>query len=92
MDGDILFKGPTRPTTIAGVTHTAFMLNAIVNVEAFIATSDFTFLFVIWPGIHGLCYLAILRDPFIFELLKLKILKTPPIKNRAFWRCNSYTP
>lgn len=87
IDVDPLFVGPTRPTTIAGVTWPAFMLNVIVTIEAFIWTHNLLWLLVFLP-IHGICYLICLHDPRTFELLALwgQTKGRTVFSNLRFWR------
>ena len=70
IEVDTLFVGPTRPTTIAGVTWPAFVLNVIATIEAFTWTHNLLWLLIFLP-IHGICYLICLHDPRTFELLGL---------------------
>jgi type IV secretion system protein VirB3 len=42
--------------------------------------------------LHGLGYLACLRDPRIFELWRVRASRCRRVANARFWGCNSYTP
>jgi type IV secretion system protein VirB3 len=88
---DPLFLGMTRPALAWGVPFGAVVANAMVTTIAFLATSDLRMLGVFVP-VHALAYLVCLRDPRIFELLRVRAMKTPPLPNARFWRCQSYMP
>lgn len=90
---DTLFVGPTRPTTIAGVTWQAFVINIIVVMEAFIWTQNLLWLLLFIP-IHGICYLICLHDPRTFELLALagQTKGAASLGNLRFWGVASFSP
>ena len=70
IDLDALYVGPTRPTTIMGVTWGAVVLNIGATVEVFTITQNLLWLGMAVP-IHGICYLICLHEPRKFELLRL---------------------
>lgn len=90
---DTLFVGPTRPTTIAGVTWPAFLLNVIVSMEAFIWTHNLLWLLTFLP-VHAIFYLICLRDPRTFELLALWGQTKGPtlLGNFTHWGAATYSP
>ncbi len=81
----------TRPQMFAGVTFTFFIINGLVTTEIFLITKSF------WAlpaalAIHGVGYVACLREPRIFDLWLAKVSKCPRVPNWQRWGCNSYTP
>jgi type IV secretion system protein VirB3 len=86
IDLDALYVGPTRPTTIAGVTWPAVVLNIIVTIETFVFTHNLLWLLIFVP-IHGICYLICLHDPRTFELLALwgQTKGQSVFNNRWYW-------
>lgn len=93
IEVDPLFVGPTRPTTVAGVTWPAFVLNMLVTIEAFIWTHNLLYLLIFLP-IHGVCYLICLHDPRTFELLALwgQTKGRALVGNLSFWRAATSSP
>ena len=86
-----VFRALTRPQMFAGVTYSFFVLNAAVTTEAFLMTRSFLAL-PIALLVHGLGYLACLREPRIFDLWLTKVSRTPRVANWTRWGCNSYAP
>lgn len=91
---DILFMGMTRPTMKWGVTYSAFIVNVVLTMEAFILTKNLAWLLACVP-IHGVFYLICLYEPRFFDLLQLwgrtRLLPwcTGIIR---FWQANTYSP
>lgn len=81
----------TRPQMFAGVTYSFFIINAAVTTEAFLITKSFLAL-PLALVIHGVGYLACLREPRVFDLWLTKVSKCPRVRNWRFWGCNSYSP
>lgn len=86
---DRLFVAITRPQMFAGVTYNFFVLNFVLTTEFFL------FLRSIWviPAalvIHGAGVLVCLQDPRAFDILLLRMILCPRVRNYRFWRCNSY--
>ncbi|MBA3054806.1 MAG: type VI secretion protein [Sphingomonadales bacterium] len=81
----------TRPQMFAGVTYSFFIINAAVTTEAFLITKSFLAL-PLALLIHGVGYLACLREPRVFDLWLTKVSKCPRVRNWRFWGCNSYSP
>lgn len=89
LDRDPLFVALTRPQMFAGVTYTFFVINAVVSTEFFlIFKSPWVLLFAVVIHLAGV--IACLREPRIFDLQTVKILRCPRVRNYKFWRCNSY--
>lgn len=86
-----VFRALTRPQMFAGVTYSFFILNAAVTTEAFLMTRSFLAL-PIALAVHGIGYLASLREPRIFDLWLTKVSRCPRVANWKRWGCNSYAP
>lgn len=80
----------TRPQMFAGVTFNFFVINAAVTTEAFLITKNFWALAVALV-VHGVGYMACLREPRVFDLWITKVSKCPRVPNWRHWGCNSYT-
>jgi type IV secretion system protein VirB3 len=86
-----VFRALTRPQMFAGVTYSFFVLNAAVTTEVFLMTRSFLALPVAL-AVHGVGYLASMREPRIFDLWLTKVSRTPRVRNWKRWGCNSYAP
>jgi type IV secretion system protein VirB3 len=86
-----VFRALTRPQMFGGVTYSFFVLNAAVTTEAFLMTRSFLALPVALI-VHGVGYLASMREPRIFDLWLTKVSRTPRVRNWKRWGCNSYAP
>ena len=86
-----VFRALTRPQMFAGVTYSFFVLNIAVTTEAFLVTGSFLAL-PIALLVHGIGYLACLREPRVFDLWLTKVGRCPRVKNWKHWGCNSYAP
>lgn len=84
-----VFRALTRPQMFGGVTYSFFILNGAVTTEAFLMTHSFWAL-PIALAVHGIGYLACLREPRIFDLWLTKVSRTPRVRNWKHWGCNSY--
>ncbi|HBF13541.1 MAG TPA: hypothetical protein DDW49_09220 [Deltaproteobacteria bacterium] len=87
---DLLFLGLTRPTMFLGVTQSFFVINGLVNIVLFLGLNSFLPLFVFLPLLHGLGYLACLRDPRTFDLWFIYAKCCAKCRNKRFWGANSY--
>ncbi|MBY0422783.1 MAG: type IV secretion system protein VirB3 [Parvularculaceae bacterium] len=86
-----VFRALTQPQMFAGVTYSYFVINLVVTTELFLITRSFWTLLA--PVvIHGVGYVASLREPRIFDLWITRMSRCPRVGNYAFWRCNSYLP
>ena len=90
LDRDPVFTALTRPQMFAGVTYSYFVLNAVVTIEFFLITKSFLALLTALV-LHVIGYVGCLREPRFFDLWMAKVTRCPPVRNRAFWRCNSYS-
>jgi type IV secretion system protein VirB3 len=86
-----VFRALTQPQMFAGVTYTYFIINAVVTTELFLITRSF------WavPAallIHGVGYMASLREPRIFDLYINKASRCRRTRTHSLWRSNSYRP
>jgi type IV secretion system protein VirB3 len=86
-----VFRALTRPQMFGGVTYSYFIINAAVTTEAFLITRSFLAL-PIALIVHGIGYLACLREPRIFDLWLTKVSRCPRVLNWGRWGCNSYSP
>ena len=86
-----VFRALTRPQMFAGVTYSFFVLNAAVITELFLITRSFLVLPVALL-IHGIGYLACLREPRVFDLWLTRVSRCPRVPNWKRWGCNSYAP
>lgn len=72
-----------------GVTLNFFVINAAVTTEAFLITKSFWALPVALV-VHGIGYMACLREPRAFDLWITKVSRCPRVPNWRHWGCNSY--
>ncbi|WDS35480.1 type IV secretion system protein VirB3 [Pseudoxanthomonas sp.] len=86
-----IFAALTRPQMFAGVTYSFFIVNGVVTTEAFLVTRSFWAL-VVAVAVHGIGYLACLREPRIFDLWLARVSRCPRVRHWRQWRCNSYAP
>jgi type IV secretion system protein VirB3 len=86
-----VFRALTRPQMFGGVTYSYFIINAAVTTEAFLITRSFLAV-PIALLVHGIGYIACLREPRVFDLWITKVSKCPRVRNWARWGCNSYSP
>ncbi len=80
----------TRPQMFAGVTYSFFIINGAIATEIFLMTKSFIALPVAL-AIHGIGYLACLREPRVFDLWITKVSRCPRVRNWQRWGCNSYS-
>jgi type IV secretion system protein VirB3 len=74
---------------LGGVTYSFAVINAVLSLEFFlIFKSAWAILFAI--VVHGIGWLACLREPRIFDLWITRLSRCPRVRNYKFWRCNSY--
>jgi type IV secretion system protein VirB3 len=90
---DPVFLGVTRPPMRWGVTYSALLACGLAAIESFLVTRNLLWLGVYLP-LHGLCYLACLREPRFFDLFLLWSRTRAPalLANLRFWRASSYSP
>ena len=86
-----VFRALTRPQMFGGVTFSFFILNGALTTEAFLVTRSFVALLAALV-VHGVGYLACLREPRIFDLWLTKVSHCPRVANWQRWGCNSYAP
>jgi type IV secretion system protein VirB3 len=74
----------------AGVTMNFFIINWLfVSAELFLIFKSL-WLIPIPFVLHGIGYLACLREPRIFDMWITKVSKCPRVRNFKRWGCNSY--
>lgn len=88
---DPLFLGMTRPPMVMGVTYSFFVINGMVTTISFLALNNL-FAFLVGIPVHIVGYLLCLKDPRMFDIWRVRLLKTPMTRNRRFWSANSYSP
>jgi type IV secretion system protein VirB3 len=86
-----IFRALTQPQMFAGVTYSFFVINGVVTTEAFLVTRSFWALGLALV-VHGIGYVACLREPRIFDLWLTRVSRCPRVRNWRRWRCNSYAP
>jgi type IV secretion system protein VirB3 len=86
-----VFRALTRPQMFAGVTFSFFIVNMAISTEAFLITRSFLALLVA-VVMHGVGYVAALREPRIFDIWLTKVSRCPRVRNWHRWGCNSYAP
>lgn len=91
IGNDSLFLGLTRPSMILGVTYVFAGMNALASLMLFVMTSNFVYLLVILPTLHGIAYLICLKEPLTLEMLIMKTSNFTKCKNKSFYEgTNSY--
>ena len=90
-DRDMLFVALTRPQMLLGVTYGFAIGNAVVTTELFLI---FKSVWVLLAALvlHGIGWVACLKDPREFDLWLTKAQRCPRVRNYRYWRCNSYRP
>ncbi|HEV7232723.1 MAG TPA: VirB3 family type IV secretion system protein [Sphingorhabdus sp.] len=91
LDRTPLFRALTQPQMFAGVTYSFFIVNVVITTELFLITRSF------WavPAallIHGIGYMAGLKEPRIFDLWIMKASRCGRTRTHGLWKCNSYRP
>lgn len=89
LESDKLFKGLTRPTMILGVSFPFFLLNAFINIVAFISVNDLR-IFLLAFALHGVGYVLSYDEPLFLDLILKKLQKCSFCKNKLFYQGNSY--
>jgi type IV secretion system protein VirB3 len=84
IEADSLFMGLTRPSMILGVTYVYAALNALGSVMAFIITSNFVYLLVLMPTLHGIAYIICLKEPLMIEIVLMKTGNFSKCLNKGF--------
>jgi len=96
VDIDPLFIGMTRPPMAMGVPMEFFGMNFIlfgVGMIMFLSLSDkMLFLACVTLPLHVAGYIATEKDPHWMRVYLTKISRCAPIRNRRFWKSNSYKP
>lgn len=88
---DPLFVGLTRPPLLFGVSYTYFVVNALISMTMYIATSNFRYLMMAIP-IHAIGFYICSKEPLFIELFKIRADKCSRCKNRFYHGANSYDP
>lgn len=90
---ETLFVACTRPSTVLWVPLSAVILEIIVVVEIFVFTHNLLMLALILP-VHGIFYLLCLKEPRIFELIRLALITRYEtlFSTGKFWKASTYSP
>lgn len=95
-DIDPLFIGMTRPPMVMGVPMEFFGLNFILfgaGIIFFLSLSaKISFFACVTLPLHAAAYIATEKDPHWMRVYLTKVSRCAPIKNRKFWKSNSYQP
>lgn len=92
MNADPLFVGLTRPPMLFGVSYTYFVLNAFINMIAYILTNEFKYLLVFFPIVHAIGYYICSKEPLFIDLFMIRSNKCSRCKNKFYHGANSYDP
>ena len=94
---DPLYIALTNPVMFLGVPMMFFGANVMVlGGMGFIGFVDWAARFL-WLGgvilpLHLLAYYATQKDPHWMSIWFIRATRTPPNRNRLFWKSNSYLP
>jgi type IV secretion system protein VirB3 len=91
LDRDTLFVALTRPQMLLGVNYSYAIANAILTTELFLIFKS-PWVLLVAVVLHGIGWVACLRDPHIFNLWLVKLRRCPRVRNHRIWHCNSYRP
>lgn len=86
-----IFRALTQPQMFAGVTYSFFVINGILTTELFLVSRSFWAVPLAFV-IHGIGYMASLREPRIFDLWLTRVSRCPRTPTHGVWGCNSYAP
>ncbi|NBX52338.1 MAG: type IV secretion system protein VirB3 [Proteobacteria bacterium] len=91
LESDPLFLGLTRPPMLLGVSYTFAGINLLLCLMTFVITSNFIYLLVILPIVHGIAWLICLKEPRALELFIARSSKCSICRNRYYYGgVNSY--
>ena len=89
LEVDSLFVGLTRPPMLFGVTYMVVVVNALIGMIGYIATTEFKYLVLIFP-LHAVGYYVCSKEPLFLELFKVRAEKCSRCRNRMHHGANSY--
>lgn len=89
MDTDI-YKGLLRPPTILGIPAPAMIIEATIGGLLIVYQQPAYLIYL--PFTHALIWFLTLRDPYYIEVLLKSLTTTTPIRNKRFWKKQSYAP
>ncbi len=96
VDIDPLFIGMTRPALVQGVPMEFFGINFIIFGIGMIGFTQlwpkFLFVLLVCVPLHIFARVATNKEPHWMSIYLTKIIKCPSIRNKAFWKSNSYKP
>ena len=96
VDIDPLFIGMTRPPLTMGVPMEFFGINFIlfgIGMIMFVSLgAKILFFTLISLPLHAAAVMATEKDPHWMRVWLTKLGKCPPVRNKRFWKSNSYKP
>ena len=96
LELDPIFSGMTKPQIVMGVPMEFFGINFILFGIGMIAiyslTGKLIFVVAVCVPLHAMAYLATEREAHWMSILLTKLSRCGPIRNRSFWKSNSYSP
>lgn len=90
-DTEPLILPLTRPPMYFGVDIIVFVLNGLIGIVLFIATSNFLAPLIVVP-VHLIGVYFCQRDMNIVRIVQVFLQMRRAIRNRAFWKAGSYAP
>ncbi|MDR3290024.1 MAG: VirB3 family type IV secretion system protein [Rickettsiales bacterium] len=91
ISSDPLFLGLTRPSMILGVTYVFAGMELLSSMALFVMTSNFIYLLVMLPTLHGIAYIICMKEPLMLEMVIMKTSNFSKCRNRSFYSgTNSY--
>lgn len=81
----------TRPPLYFGVDITVFVVNGVLGIVIFIASSNFLAALVVLP-IHFIALYLCQRDIHVVRVAQVFLSMRRAIRNRRFWQAGSYAP
>lgn len=90
-DVEPLIQPLTKPPMYFGVDIIVFVVNGILGIVLFIASSNFLAPLVVLP-IHFIALYLCQQDIHIVRVVQVFLSMNRAIRNRRFWKAGSYTP
>ena len=86
-----LVLGLTRPRMMLGIPFELFVGEFVLILLVFLNTKNLLVFLLVFP-IHAIAYVLTIRDARLVDIVRVRVGKCPPTRNRTFWGGNSYTP
>jgi len=90
-DAEPLILPLTRPPSYFGVDIVIFVLNGLIGIVLFIATSNFLAPLIVVP-IHFIGVYLCQRDIHVVRVTQVFLTMRRAVRNRGFWKAGSYSP